>query len=80
MTTILGIKINNRNDNATKVQNILTKFGCYINTRLGLHSQEKDYCSQLGLVLIEITNNKKAEEIETELSTINDIALQKMVF
>ena len=36
-TTIMGIVIDPRNTHAVDVQNILTRHGCIIKTRLGLH-------------------------------------------
>lgn len=80
MTTIIGLKVQNRNDNANKIQHILTKYGCVINTRLGLHSQDEKNCSSEGLILLEIIDNTQAIEIEKELCDIEKIELQKMVF
>lgn len=80
MTTIIGLKVKNRNDNASKVQNILTQYGCVINTRLGLHTQDNNTCSSLGLILLEIIDDNQATEIEKELCSIEEIELQKMIF
>ncbi len=37
MTTIMGIKLDNRTQTAIEFQQILTNYGCSIKTRLGLH-------------------------------------------
>ena len=45
MTTIIGIKISNRLESAISVQEILTKYGCAIKTRIGLHEEINGQCS-----------------------------------
>ena len=80
MTTILGLKINNKHENAIKVQQILTENGCKIKTRLGLNITEKEECSASGLILLEITEEAEAEKIKAELSKINEIEIQEMKF
>ena len=80
MTIILGLKINNKHDNAIKVQQILTEHGCKIKTRIGLNVIEKDECSASGLILLEIVDEKEAEKIKTKLSKINEIEIQEMKF
>ncbi len=37
MTSIIGISVNNRAAESQQLQEILTKYGCYIKTRIGLH-------------------------------------------
>ena len=55
---VLGIHINDRVNNAVGIQNILTKYGCSIRTRLGLHEVIDDYCSKGGLILLELTGDR----------------------
>lgn len=80
MTTIIGIKTSNRIENASSIQEILTKYGCFIKTRIGLHTQENGICSPSGIILIEITNNQKAEDISEELCEIDGTEIQQMKF
>lgn len=80
MTTILGIKMNDRVENAVAFQAILTKYGCAIKTRIGLHNTNPSTCSPFGIILLEVTDEEKAFNIEKELLEINEIELQKMVF
>ncbi len=56
MFSIMAIKISPRNEVAPKVQEILTKNGCIIKTRLGLHETTNDSCSKSGLILLELLN------------------------
>ena len=80
MTTIIGIKINNRLENAISVQEILTKYGCLIKTRLGLHEENNGKCSPTGLILLEIIDDKAAINIANELCDIDEIEIQQMRF
>ena len=80
MTTILGIKLNQRAQNSIRFQELLSQFGCSIRTRLGLHGAGADSCSPFGIILIEVVDDKDAEKIEQSLLEIDDIEIQKMVF
>lgn len=80
MTTIIGIKLVNREHDAAKLQEILTKFGCYIKTRIGLHQVENSTCHPSGIILIEVIDNEKAKELEVKLCDIDSIEIQRMVF
>jgi len=59
---LLIIKIGARSNQATKVQEILTKHGCSIRTRLGLHETSPNYCAEDGLVILELADN--AEDVQ----------------
>ena len=80
MTTIIGIKVNNRLQNALYVQEILTNFGCVIKTRIGLHEEINGRCSPKGLILLEIIDDLKAIEIANALCDIEEIEIQQMKF
>ncbi len=80
MTTIIGIKISNRLESAISVQEILTKYGCAIKTRIGLHEEINGQCSQKGLILLEITDNRQASLLSNELCDIDDIEIRQMQF
>ena len=80
MTTILGIKLPNRDKTAQEFQRIMTDYGCIIKTRLGLHSLQGGFCTPFGIILLEITDDKKLGELEAELLKIEKIELQSMKF
>lgn len=82
MKIILGIQVGNRDTDAVKVQELLTKHGCIIKTRLGIHEAASNMCSSSGLILIEFLPNCEDEitKLESELSKLDDISVQKMVF
>ncbi|MDD4715761.1 MAG: hypothetical protein PHT34_04315 [Oscillospiraceae bacterium] len=79
---IMGISLGQRMQTVLDVQNILSEFGCYIQTRLGLHQTSEDACSNHGLILVEFLNNTKdkAIEMEKKLSKIADIQVKTMEF
>ena len=54
---ILGVLITDRQKEAGKVQALLTKFGCSIKTRLGLHEVTDNLCSSSGLIILELTGD-----------------------
>ena len=56
------IKNENREESATRMQQMLTDFGCYIKVRLGLHDVPADICSPSGLLVLEVV----AEEAEIQ--------------
>ncbi|MFI3300204.1 MAG: hypothetical protein R3Y28_02165 [Candidatus Gastranaerophilales bacterium] len=65
-TTIIGIELDDRHESAMKFQQILTKFGCSIKTRIGLHPSKNDICLNRGIVLLEVP--EEALDLEDELS------------
>lgn len=79
-TVILGVKTDSRSDTASRIQKVLTKFGCFIRTRLGLHSPKTIECTEYGLLLIEITNKEKSVDIEQMLLEIDGVEIQRMEF
>lgn len=62
----MGISIENRREEAAKLQNILTDYGCMIKTRIGLHDMGEYKCLNYGVVLIEVVD--KINEIYDTLS------------
>jgi len=78
---ILGIHISDRVKNAGLIQPVLTKFGCTIRTRLGLHDVTEEYCSSTGIILLELTGDpKEYVKLENELLKIEGLDVKKMVF
>lgn len=79
---IMGIQLQQRHETAIGVQNLLTKYGCFIKTRLGVHQASADSCSEQGLIILEFMDNadKEAKELEKELTGINSVVVKKMEF
>ncbi|MGC9470752.1 MAG: hypothetical protein ACP5D1_04320 [Bacteroidales bacterium] len=78
---IVGILITDRKKAAGRVQETLTRYGCSIKTRLGLHEATDDTCSPNGLILLELTgpvNDMKA--LEKDLGAIGGVDVRIMQF
>ena len=70
---VMTLLVNNRRQNAPKLQEVLTESGCIIKVRLGLH-EAGDFCSNEGLIILQLTGSK--EEIvalETKLNELEGI-------
>ena len=80
MTVILGVKTENRIESSEEIQKILTKNGCHIKTRLGIHNILGNICSKNGLILLEIPQKEHAIAIENELLNVSEIEIQRMEF
>jgi len=78
---ILGIHISQRLKEVGQIQPILTKYGCSIKTRLGLHEVNDNVCSPAGIILLELVGNiSDMDNIEIELKKIPGIEVQTMNF
>jgi uncharacterized protein (DUF1330 family) len=80
--TILGFVLHERIKTASKVQELLSKYGCKINTRLGLHVASEDSCSPNGLILLEFVDDADdaVELFQKELLEAADVDIQRMIF
>lgn len=81
MRTIMGIEIQNREELAVQVQGLLTKHGCVIKTRLGLH-ETGNFCSPSGLIILEFAPDDKGEYdlLEKELNELDGVVARRMEF
>lgn len=79
---IMGFVLHDRVKNASTVQELLTSYGCDINTRIGLHTASAKDCSPNGLILLEFVDGAedKSKSFEKDLRKIADVDVQKMVF
>lgn len=81
MTTIMGIRIADREKDVEAVQNLLTDYGCYIKTRLGLHEAERT-CSSAGIILLEFIadSDEHSRELMGKLQAIDSVTVKTMIF
>ena len=77
--TIFGIHISHRVENVPAVQATLTKYGCNIRTRLGIHDADSTSCSPSGVVLVDVFG-PELEDFYKELSALKGVELQRMDF
>lgn len=81
MRVILGIEIGNREEDAVKVQSLLTEYGCSIKTRLGMH-EAGNLCSSMGLIILEFAlgREEQAMALEAALQKLEAVKVRKMEF
>lgn len=78
---VLGILVSHRNKDAVKIQEVLTRYGCNIKTRLGLHDVTDNPCSPHGLIILELMGDvEECNRLENELLEIDNLQVKKMVF
>ena len=79
---VVGIHIPDRFEQANRVQSVLTKYGCSIKTRLGLHETSKEHCAVNGLLILEMyINEDEMKQMMKEIKEIEGgIEVQKMIF
>lgn len=80
MTVILGLKTEDRIEYSRDIQKVLTDYGCFIKTRLGIHNIGEKSCPKFGIILLEIPIKEKAILIEQKLLDISGIETQRMDF
>ncbi len=68
---VIGVRMDNRVGNALKFQETLTRNGCIIKTRLGLHEVSETACANDGLILLQPCGEKK--EIERLVMDLNGL-------
>lgn len=74
---IVGVHIVDREAHAPKVQEIFTKYGTQIKTRLGLHD---DVCPANGLILIEMADTPETCQMIEEVETTVGVDCKTMMF
>jgi hypothetical protein len=73
--SILLVLVGKRKEEALKVQQILTGWGCMIKTRLGIHDGVLDECSDSGLVILELVGeDEKKQELTRKLAVLPGVS------
>jgi len=76
---LVAIKVGKREDSATKVQGILTSFGCSIKVRLGLHDLPEGVCSPAGLIILQVNaEDSEISKFVDELNSISDVVARSL--
>ena len=68
---IIGIRVQNRTHNAVGFQECLTKYGCNISTRLGLHCRGEADCTNDGIIILQICCGK--DEVDEMMNALNSL-------
>ena len=69
---VIAVKVSDREGVAEEMQKVLTKHGCLIKVRLGLHDIPANACSPAGLVLMEVDGD--AAEIGAMVKELNGLS------
>jgi len=71
---VIGVRMDNRIGNAVKFQEALTKNGCKIRARLGLHEASENACAKDGMIVLQPCGEKEeVERLGRELNRIDGI-------
>lgn len=68
---IMSILTNKRVQNVNEMQKVLTESGCIIRTRLGIHETGEDFCSNDGLIILDLVGS--GDEIILLEKKLNEI-------
>ena len=69
INSLMAVKIGARTKHAAEVQEILTKYGCSIKTRVGFHDTDENHCSTDGILVLQLSG--KENEIKDMLDELN---------
>ena len=76
---IMAILQEKRVETAIRVQEVLTKYGCYIRVRLGLHDSAVNECSNSGIIILQLcADNLAISNMENELQGIPNVKVKYM--
>lgn len=76
--TIMGVLLDKRSQTATNVQDVLTRHGCLIHARFGLH-EAGDRCSEQGLIILNLCGTKdEITALEADLRKVPGVRCNKM--
>lgn len=81
MNSLMAIKINGRIANAPMVQDILTKYGCNIKTRVGFHETNEDQCSMDGILILQLFGDQtKIQDMLKEIEILEGVKVKFIDF
>jgi ACT domain-containing protein len=76
---IMAIHVTNRVKQASRVQDVLTKYGASIKTRIGLH--EATQAKANGLILVEfVGTQRRSDNMLAALNAITGVEAKSIVF
>jgi hypothetical protein len=78
-TEVIGILIEKKTEIVASVQKLLTAYGCYIRTRLGVN--ETFFGEPAGLIILELTGDHEQRALlEKDLGALKGVHVRRMVF
>jgi len=77
---VIAVKVANREGVAQEMQKTLTRHGCLIKVRLGLHDVPADACSPSGLLLMEVEGEAaEIKKLVSELNALHEVSAKHLV-
>lgn len=67
------VKLKTREEEAVKVQEVLTRHGCDISVRLGLHEQAGAACSPSGVIVLQVTTAQAVKSLVRDLKALRGV-------
>ncbi len=78
---ILGIMVYDRIKEAGRTQEVLTRYGSLIRTRLGFHELSRERCSRVGTILLVLQGDPdQCNQLQKELEFIGGVEVKTMQF
>jgi len=79
MIEILGLLVEKNQDVIISVQKLLTSYGCYIRTRLGVN--ESFFGEPAGLIILELTGDQEQRGLlYKDLCSLEKVHVRRMIF
>lgn len=76
---IMVVKIGARREDSPKVQEVLSRFGCSIKVRLGLH-ETHEVCSDEGILILQLCGDKKdMQGLERALNDMDRVSAKMVI-
>jgi hypothetical protein len=78
---ILGVLVQDRENLPVKLQDIFSKYGCCIKTRIGLNELDIPGKGSAGLIILELMGDKEeCIRLENEIHMLPGTEVKKMLF
>jgi len=79
--SIMAIRVDHRYSRVPGVQELLTEYGCHIRTRVGFHEATSDYCSEDGIIILNLCGEpEKITELHRRLNALDGVAAKFVEF
>ena len=81
INSLMAVKIGVRTKHAPEVQEILTKYGCSIKTRVGFHDTDENHCSTDGILILQLSGKEnEIKDMLTELNALHEVSARFIEF
>ena len=55
---VIGLRVDHRRANAAGLQETLTRYGCNIRLRVGLHAADEGRCADDGVIVLQVNGGR----------------------